>query len=342
MMDDSTPVVQRTPVQFLPRVSSALDAEVWIKRDDLTHPDFGGNKIRKLVPLLRIARAAGAEELLTLGAAGSHHVLATAVHGRNMGFSVTAALVPHPRSPAALGNLIAAVRLGTRLIPGGSEPEAAARILALRYRLARRGRRAYIIPPGGTSGVGTEGYFQAGRELGEQIRAGEMPSWPDGIFCALGSGGTSAGLLAALRHYGAPSRLFAVRIYPSRLIGALYLNWLARRAVVANSQRTPENIPPGEKMPPDKILYIVNDELGGGYGFPTPAGEKARELFALDGIVLDPTYTAKAAAGLIRHARREGRGKRLLFWHTLSGTTPFAGETNRPASIDESLSRLLR
>ena len=85
-------IVNPTPLVLAEEVSSSVGCEVWVKRDDQTHPRYGGNKVRKLAPLLADARARGVTHVLTLGAAGSHHVLATAVHGGAMGLTVEAAL----------------------------------------------------------------------------------------------------------------------------------------------------------------------------------------------------------------------------------------------------------
>lgn len=303
------PAIQRTPVEHLPRVSRAVGAEVWIKRDDLTHPDHGGNKVRKLAPLLEEALARGATDLLTLGAVGSNHVFATALHGARAGLTVHAALVPHPASPAVVELLEATRALGAELLPCRSEPAAAVRIALEWIRLRASGRRPYLVPPGGTCVAGVRGYLRAGRELAEQIAQRELPGWPDAIFCVLGSGGTAAGIWAALSEAGAPSRLHGVRVYASRLICGPYLRGLARRAL-------------GERWAGAPPLEIDPTQLGPGYGVPTGEASEAQALFAEDGVALDLTYTAKAAAALIRHARGPGRGQRLLFWHTLSAKRP--------------------
>ena len=277
-----------------------------MKREDETHAQIGGTKIRKLSPLLADAAARGATHLLTIGAIGSNHVLATAVHGAAAGFGVIAALVPHPTSASVIASADMAAASGARSLAARNEPHAVLRIALEALRLRRRGARPYFIPPGGTSAISVPGCAAGGAELAEQVTTGELPGWPAAAFCAMGSGGTAAGLWAALSTARAPTVLHAVRVYPSVLIGPAYLARLARRV-------RPEH------GFPRATLRIDATHLGGGYGAPTDAGRQARQLFATDGVDLDLTYTAKAAAALISFARGEGRGQRLLLWYSAPG-----------------------
>lgn len=290
----------RTRVHRLEQVSSALGCEVWVKREDETHPELGGGKVRKLAPLLEDARAQGATHLLTLSAIGSNHVLATAWHGAAAGLEVVAAVVPHRDSETVRAAAQRAERLGVRHLPSRNEPHGAARIALEAWRLRRAGARPYFIPPGGTSARSVSGCQEAGAELAIQVERGELPGWPDEVFCVLGSGGTAAGLWASLAE--APVRLHAVRAYPSWMIGHRYLARLAQSRGLLRSR-----------------LLIDNTQLGPGYGHPTEAGEEARRLFALDGLPLELSYTAKAAAALIAFARSQGKGRRLLLWFTAPG-----------------------
>ncbi len=290
----------RTRVQRLEHVSAALGSEVWVKREDETHAELGGGKVRKLAPLLEDARAKEATHLLTLSAVGSNHVLATAWHGAAAGLQVVAAVVPHRDSDQVRAAALRSESLGVRHLPSWNEPHGAARIALEAWRLRRAGARPYFIPPGGTSSRSVRGCQEAGAELAIQVERGELPGWPDEVFCVLGSGGTAAGLWSSLA--GSPVRLHAVRAYPSWLIGPRYLSWLAQARGLPRSR-----------------LLIDNSQLGSGYGHPTEAGQEAQRLFALDGLPLELSYTAKAAAALIAFARYGARGRRLLLWFTAPG-----------------------
>ena len=102
----SCPVtVERVPLGSYPTPVEPIDDRLWVKRDDLTSAVYGGNKVRKLELFFAAARAEGKSRLLTLGAAGSHQVLATALFGAQNGFEVEAVLVPQPASEHGKENL---------------------------------------------------------------------------------------------------------------------------------------------------------------------------------------------------------------------------------------------
>ncbi len=65
-------------------------------------------------------------------------------------------------------------------------------------------------------------------------------------------------------------------------------------------------------------LVIDGSHMGEGYGAATGAGERATSLAALDGVGLEPTYTAKTLAALLDAARDETYDGPLLFLSTLS------------------------
>lgn len=295
--------VTPSPVHLLPEVSRALGAEVYVKREDQTHPELGGGKARKLAPLLAEATERGATHLLTIGAVGSNHVFATATHGRRQGLGVWAALVPHLESEGARRVAGHTCALDVELVPARHEPHAVWQAGVQFQRLQARGARPFVIPPGGTSPRAVTGCAAAGRELLEQVDAGLMPR-PDAIFCVLGSGGTAAGLWQALSERAWPIELYGVRVYPSWLLGRTALAMLSTGL---------------HPRPRPASLRLVEDQLGSGYGAPTDAGRAAQVLFRRDGLELDLTYTAKAAAALIAGARGALAGRRLLFWHTAPG-----------------------
>jgi 1-aminocyclopropane-1-carboxylate deaminase/D-cysteine desulfhydrase-like pyridoxal-dependent ACC family enzyme len=299
-----------TPVELARHVSEALGREVYVKRDDMTHPLYGGNKVRKLAMLLAEARARGATDLVTVGAAGSSHVLATTVHGRAQGFEVTAYVVPRPHSTEAEETLRATVAQGCRLVATRSEWTAVPRLAHELLRLRLRGRRPWFIPPGGSSAVGALGYAHAVKELARQHAQGALPAWPDVMVCVLGSGGMLAGLAAGVRAVGLPCRVVGVGVWSAWAANRTALTWMARRTLALATG-------PGHTLPAPE-LEVDLGQLGAGYGHSTQAALEAQALFARDGVVLDTTYTAKAAAGLMALARSDPRPRRYLFWHSLS------------------------
>jgi 1-aminocyclopropane-1-carboxylate deaminase/D-cysteine desulfhydrase-like pyridoxal-dependent ACC family enzyme len=286
-----------TPVEFLEPFSHA-GSSLWIKRDDLTHPIYGGNKVRKLERILVRARDNGATTLLTLGAIGSHHVLATTVHGRHAGFQVEAVLVPQPRTPHVVETLEASLAAGLVAHSVSSWARVPAAI-------ARRlGPHTAFVTVGGSNVDGALGYHDAAFELAEQVRQGQVPE-PDLVVVALGSAGTAGGLVAGLASCGLRSRVVGVAIAdPPILLRAIALR-LARGCVDLPRRALAER------------LLVETGFRGPGYGFPTARGEEALQRASFCGLLLDPTYTAKAfAAALDLVDRRAART--VLYWHTLS------------------------
>jgi len=313
-----------TPVQRLTRWSTC-ESELWVKRDDLTSPVYGGNKVRKLELVLAEAQRQGKRRVVTLGAMGSHHVLATGIFAKSCGLEVEAVVVGQPRSAHVLENLRASVGQGVRVIPASNFAEAA---LMLGARVARG---AYFIPAGGSSKLGTLGYVRAAGELAEQVARGEMPE-PDLIVVALGSGGTAAGLSAGVVRAGLRARVLGVTVAePARL-----LEHNARAL-------TEQCAGPGLKREAVARLELTRAYLGRGYGYATPEGERARDEAAAAGLVLDATYTAKAFAAACERARL-GRERTILFWHTLSSALMTELLSGAPglAELDPALLRLAK
>jgi D-cysteine desulfhydrase len=327
-----------TPVARIDALSNS-EAELWVKRDDRTHEVYGGNKVRKLELLLADARARGAKRIVTVGAAGSHHVLATTYFGTREGFAVEAVLVPQPRTDHVVEVLRAAVGLGLRSIPVASW---AAALPAILRRIVGGGRAVRFVTVGGSSAVGAMGYVSAARELAAQVRAGEMPE-PDVCVVALGSGGTAAGLTAGFEAEGMRTKVVGVCVsQPSwALSGAALL--LARACSKRINARSGGDATPtiegGRKVP----RFVADDRfLGKGYGHATPEGNEATAIARAAGLALDPTYTAKAFASALGRVRA-GRDRTVLYWHTLSSAPiePLLEGAPGEESLPEGLRALL-
>lgn len=332
--DAARTLICETAIERLEHVSRACDAEVFIKRDDQSNALYGGNKPRKLQPILARALRDGRDTLLTAGTVGSHHALATTVHGRATGFEVHAVLAPQPRTKHAETVIRATLSQGAIVHGAPSMAAVVPYMVALWVGLTLEGRRVRVIPVGGSDVVGASGYFDAMLEVRAQIERGAMGGqWPDSIVCAHGSGGTHAGLLAAQRAFSLPTRVVGVMVALPWTAPRLRTAKLARDVLWANARGHAG----GGATVRASDVELVMDQLGEGYGARTTAGDEATELFAKDGIVLDPTYTAKTAAAVIALAK-SGRAKRVLFWHTLS-SAPYEPLTSNvwaklPASIE--------
>lgn len=298
-------MVQRLPLSRLPtplepmsRLGQTLGIDLWVKRDDLTGLEMSGNKVRKLDVLLADALAKGADTVLTCGGLQSNHARATAAAARRLGLHPVLLLRGDvhgvPESNLLLDRLFDAEIVA---VTPENYRERRGEILAeLAEQHRQRGRTPYIIPEGGSNGLGSMGYALAAREV--QIQAGSF----DHIVVAVGSGGTLAGLalgpdIGELHGMAVcdDSAFFEARV----------------RAIAAEAQASHGAGPLVQR-------WHVNDTYKGpGYGIAdAPTWEAVRLAARHEGLLLDPVYTGKAMAGLVAEARAKRIGGRVLFWHT--------------------------
>ena len=302
-----------SPVAELTRIGGKT---VWIKNDGLYGTIYGGNKPRKLEFILPDVRRKGAATILTFGGLGTHHGLATALYGRQQGLRTVLLLVDQPVNDAVRRQLCWLHQAGAILhyTATARRTRLLAPFVLLRYADWRRRKLPYLLPPGGSTSVGTLGYVNAALELAEQVTAKELPE-PETIVVALGSGGTAAGLLLGLRLAGLNSRLLAVRVSDVLPLTPETVARLANRT--AELMRRRGAVLPSAKIEPAAIT-VLPDWLGEGYGYPTAEAERAQALLAeSEGLALDLTYTAKTVAALLALMQdgRLGEGP-TLYWHT--------------------------
>jgi 1-aminocyclopropane-1-carboxylate deaminase/D-cysteine desulfhydrase-like pyridoxal-dependent ACC family enzyme len=296
-----------TLIEPLPRLSALLGGgpRLVIKRDDAIPFGFGGNKVRKLALVAARARADGADTLITAGGVQSNHARATAATAAKLG--MRAVLVANGSAPVPLtANALLDRLLGAEVVYVPSREDRAPAIVAIAERLRREGRRPYSIPIGASTPLGALAFALAMAEL-----VGQMPP-PDVIVHSTSSGGTQAGLVAGCRLLELPTRIVGVSAddtAPS----------LQRqvRAIVSGMADLLEIDP--EQLARGTAIEVDDRFVGDGYGVPTDDSREAIELAArTEAIFLDPTYTAKAMAGLIAYVRqaRFVEGQTVLFWHT--------------------------
>jgi D-cysteine desulfhydrase family pyridoxal phosphate-dependent enzyme len=295
-----------TPVEPLPRLSAALGGpRLLVKRDDLTGLAFGGNKTRKLEFLIAEAQANGARTLVTAGAVQSNHCRQTAAAAARYGFECILVLAGEPSAPS--GNLLLDQLFGSEI--NWAPPDRREQVLKETFQAAwETGRRPYLIPYGGSNATGAAAYVFAMQELLEQ------DSGPDWIVFPSSSGGTQAGLTLGARLFGYKGKVLGISVdQPGPRL---------RQDVAALAGVTADLLAEELSFSPDDIL-VDDSFLGGGYGVMGEPELEAIRLFArTEGLLLDPVYTARAAAGLIDLTHRGffAAGQTVLFWHT--GGTP--------------------
>jgi D-cysteine desulfhydrase len=304
-----------TPVRELTRLGQeGGKAPIWVK-DDGAYSAFGGNKARKLEWLLADARRRGKRTILTGGAVGTNHGLATALFARRLGMRTVLVLVPQPASEHVRRQLARIRSSGAELhLPRGVWRAYALAAWLMVRRASPPANLPYFLRPGGSVPLGCVGYVKAAMELSDQVQAGELPE-PSHVVVALGSGGTAAGLLVGLKLAGLSSRLVGILVNDLVRVDERTVARLARRTLRLLRDRG-ASVRKVEVAAAD--VEVQRGWLGSGYGHSTPAADRATELLReRESIVLEPVYTAKAVAAMLELNRRGAFGPGpVLYWHT--------------------------
>lgn len=322
-----------TPVQETAGLCPRADQRLFVKREDLAGGAYGGNKVRKLEHLLALARDQG-RPVLTTGAVGSHHVLATAWYGGRMGLPVYAVLGPQPGTPHVRQTARASAGLLAGSWPAAGWSRLPALLLVAAREIERRqGRAPLVIPPGGSSVEGCLGSVRLGLELARDVDQGRLPA-PDRVYLPVGSGGTAAGLWVGLRAGGLACPLVGVRVAPAMLANRAQVRALALR--IGRRLGWPIRLDPAD-------LVLRTDHYGAGYGHPTAAGDHATAR-ARDaaGLVLEPTYSAKALAACLDALAHAPPGQTALFLLTCNSRSLEPLHATAPADLPAEWLPLLR
>jgi D-cysteine desulfhydrase len=301
---------------------------LWIKRDDLSSPVYGGNKVRKLEFVLGDARKKGKKEVVTIGGIGTNHGPATAIYCRRLGLDTTLVVFDQPVTSFVRQNLLLFHRNGARLVYAKDMLGCGAKFY-ITERLKRPG--AYFLYAGGSSPVGALGFVNAAFELKKQIGEGLLPA-PRYVICPLGSNGTMAGLSLGMLLAGIPARVIGVGVTRAKL-GPLHLATAQSvRALMRDTLRLLRSASPGVPEVAIGEQRVVHDYFGGEYGLPTPEGLEALRIFReKEGVKLEPTYTAKTCAFLLDFVKDPAHAKdTVLYWHTYN-SADLSGEA---ASVD--------
>lgn len=302
-----------TPVHRITQLEEAVGIDaLWIKRDDISATDYGGNKIRKLEFLLGAVKQNNCSTVITFGGLGSNHALATSIYCRKTGLDCVAILTPEPATNAVRNTLRYHQLLGTRLEFANTYAET--REIADDVSESIGLAHCYEIPFGGSSWLGAVGFVNAAFELVEQINSGQLVR-PDRIYIAFGTAGSAAGLALGLMLAGMPTSIQAVQVTPDSLRPDQLFHDLFNETNRELNLRD-NSIPLGEAS--GSGVDIRGDQLGAGYAMPTDAAAIALGLIeASGGLPASLTYTAKTMAALMADA---GRGtlaeQNVLFWNT--------------------------
>ena len=304
-----------TPVHRLERLSAHLGGPgILMKRDDMTGLAFGGNKTRKLEFLVAEALVRGADTLLTAGAAQSNHCRQTAAAAARAGKRCD--LVLGGAAPSVPeGNLLLDMLMDAHIHWAGSDRRGET-LDEVASSLREEGLNPFLIPYGGSSPLGALGYVRAVAELAGQLPLEEHSI--DAMVFASSSGGTHAGLLAGGFAFGYTGRILGVSVEKGEPGGGSLPG-----AIMSLARGAARLLGAPDLVPVETPVFLDRRYEGEGYGVAGPREREAIRLLArLEGVFLDPVYTAKAMGGLIDMIARGEFGKKenVLFWHT--GGTP--------------------
>lgn len=310
-------------------------AALYLKREDRSHAQCGGNKVRGLEFLLAEAQRRGVGTLVTVGPVGSHHLFRTAWHARKLGIHTVALALKQPPADYVRRNVLTGLAVGTTYVPANY----VTLLPKLLWRLGRArrggdGRPSLYVPPGGTSPLSCLGHVNAAFELKRSIDKGLLPE-PDYLYAALGSLGTMAGLAVGCKLAGLKTRLVGVVV--SYRWACTPGRWarLARRTLHLMRRHDP-TVPHVDVLPSE--LTVIGTALGRGYAHFTESGQSlAGQFYECEQIPLDGTYTGKTLDGAVRYIQDRRLHDALhLFWHTYH-------EMPAPPDVDtESLPRGLK
>lgn len=306
-----------TPIDEMKNLTTHVGtSKLYVKRDDCTGLAFGGNKVRQLEFYLGEALAQSADTVLITGAIQSNFVRLTAAAAGKLGMKCHIQLEDRVANVDDVyrnsGNVLLDRMLGAKLYhydKGEDEAGADRRIREIAQQLQNQEHRPYVIPLApGHPPLGALGYVLCAQELLVQMKHPDLNF--DEVVIASGSGHTHAGLVFGLRALG--SGLKVTGICVRREAGAQQERIKGHCTEIAKLLGTDCPVVQSD-------INLVDAFLAPGYGLTNPPTMEAIELAAqLEGLIVDPTYTAKSMAGFIdiARSRKTSSGGAMLFIHT--------------------------
>lgn len=298
-----------TPVIKLESFSQTLGKNIWVKRDDLTGLEYSGNKIRKLEYLFKYALDHQYTTIITCGGQQSNHCRAVAALAAKSGLRAILYLTGK-KGDSSNGNLLLDHLFGAELryFPADQFAQINDTMDAAAKAIAAEGGKAYVIPLGGSNGLGAFGYLDAYQEISTFEASSSV--YFDVVSMAVGSGGTYAGLIAGNRANPKPREIVGMSVSaPSEHFVDEIFHICAE---MDNTYHTNYNIKREE-------ISINDCYIGPGYGIPTDDTVAIiRELAQKEALVLDPVYTGKAFFGLVSEIKKGTypSAENFLFIHT--------------------------
>lgn len=292
-------ILKPTPIEEIRELP--VKSRIFLKRDDLNGLLVSGNKARKLEYLIADAKNKKCDTLLTCGPVQSNHCRTTAAFARMFGFECHL-LLRKKGGEEHTGNLLLDELLGANI--KFITPEEYQHRMALMADYARRlkGRKPYLIPEGGSNEIGAMGYLDCMAEMKTFIKENKI----EAIYCAVGSGGTYAGLLLGKKLLKLDIDLNGVIICDTVEYFKNKISEICDKAIAKFHLKF--------KIQNNEI-NLIDGFVGAGYGIPYPEEIKTIKNIAKKGIILEPVYTGKAFYGMLEDLKNR-RYKKVIFIHT--------------------------
>jgi len=300
-----------TRIDYLSRLTKELKGpQIYIKRDDQTGSEVSGNKVRKLEYIVQEALEQNCDYLITCGGTQSNHARATAAIAAKLGIGSLLVLKGNKEEPIE-GNYFLSKLLGAefKFITGDDYNNKRMEIMEeAKLDLETKGYKPYVIPEGGSMGIGSYGYYTAMEEIHEQEK--QLGIEFDAIVISVGSGGTYSGLFLANKLLGRKSTVFGINVSSN-----------AEHFIKQISNILEESFPyiNNRVEYTNSDIKIIDGYVGLGYAESRNEElEFINYLAKLEGIILDPVYTCKAMYGLVNEIKKGNMNdyKNILFIHT--------------------------
>ncbi|MHA1611834.1 MAG: 1-aminocyclopropane-1-carboxylate deaminase/D-cysteine desulfhydrase [Promethearchaeota archaeon] len=305
-----------TPVEKLDKLNERLGGmNIWIKRDDLTTPKYGGNKPRKFEFAFSHVLKKKKTRILTVGGIGTNHGLACAILSPEFGLETSIFMINQPLTNLVRKNLLCDYYFRAKLYYTKDTIGTAMKLLSKLFS----NRSSYYLCAGASSPIGTVGFVNAGLELADQIKAGELPE-PDKIFVSLGSMGMAVGLAIGIGLAGLKTTIMGIAVSGKKYNNNKKILKLAKQTI-SILRKVDSSILDISKEILDRLV-VDRSYFGGEYGRWTSEGIEALKEFKKEeiGCQLEPVYTAKAFAALIAYCKKnpEAKTENILYWHSRS------------------------
>ncbi len=291
----------KTPIEELKGLKTKT--QIFIKRDDKNGLLISGNKARKMEYLIADAINKKCDTIITCGPLQSNHCRTAAVFAKHFGFECHLFLRGKP-SKNFTGNLLIDKLFDAKITYITASQYQMRDEIMVEYaqKLRKIHYKPYIIPEGGSNEIGALGYLDCMKEMAGFIKKNRI----DAIYCAVGSGGTYAGLLLG-------KKLLKINVALKGVIVADTVEYFKDK-ILSICERAIDRFKISIEVN-QRDISLIGGFVGQGYGIPYPGELNTIKRVAKLGVILEPVYTGKTFYGMLRNLRNK-RYKKVIFIHT--------------------------